>query len=64
MNTIKMTIKQIRVGAGLTQEEMAEKLGITRQTYSDREKSGNFTFREVTRICDVTGTPIDIVEIT
>lgn len=35
---MKLTLKQARVGAGLTQEQMAEKLGVTTATYNGYEK--------------------------
>lgn len=36
---MKLTIKQARVGAGLTQKEIADKLGVSQLTYFGYEKS-------------------------
>ena len=35
---MKLTLKQARVGAGLTQEQTAEKLGVSTITYNGYEK--------------------------
>ena len=35
---MKLSLKQARVGAGLTQEQMAERLGVTNITYLTYEK--------------------------
>lgn len=35
---MKLTLKQARVGAGLTQEQMAEKLGVSTVTYNSYER--------------------------
>lgn len=35
---MKLTMKQARVGVGLSQEEMAEKLGVSQLTYFSYEK--------------------------
>ena len=36
---MKLSLKQARVGAGLTQEQMAEKLGVSTITYNTYEKA-------------------------
>lgn len=36
---MKLTLKQARVGAGLTQEQMAEKLGVSTVTYNSYERN-------------------------
>lgn len=35
---MKLTLKQARAGVGLSQEEMAERLGVTTVTYNAYEK--------------------------
>ena len=35
---MKLTLKQARVGAGLTQKQMAEKLGVSTVTYNSYER--------------------------
>ncbi len=58
--TIRNTVKLARVEAGLTQEELAEKVGVTRQTIGliEAEKY-NPTIRLCLMISVVTGKPLD-----
>ena len=54
------TIKQARQYAGLTQAQMAEKLGITRSSYMYLEKHPDkTTITQAKAISDVTGIPLD-----
>ncbi len=44
----KLTVKQIRVGLNLTQQELADILGITKETYHLKEtKKRKFYFSEI-----------------
>lgn len=56
----KLTIKQIRLLNGLTQEKMALKVGMKLETYKRKEqgKSG-FSFSEVLKICSLFDIPIN-----
>ena len=54
------TVKQARQYAGFTQREMAEKLGISRDTYRKIEQSPeDATVATAKRISEVVGIPID-----
>lgn len=54
------TVKQARQYAGFTQREMAEKLGISRDTYRKIEQSPeDATIATAKRISEVVGIPID-----
>ena len=37
---------------GLTNEQMADFLGITRKTYETKRATGNFTFHEIRKLCN------------
>lgn len=54
------TVKQARQYAGFTQREMAEKLGVSRDTYRRIEQSPeDATVATAKRISEVVGIPID-----
>ena len=54
------TVKQARQYAGFTQREMAEKLGISRDTYRKIEQSPeNATVATAKKISEVVDIPID-----
>lgn len=54
------TVKQARQYAGFTQREMAEKLGVSRDTYRKIEASPeDATIATAKRISEVVGIPID-----
>lgn len=56
---MQFTIKQARVLAGLTQAEMAEKIGINRSTYIKIEKDPlRATIRQINQISEMTGVSI------
>lgn len=59
-----LTIKQIRVGLGWTQKQMAKYLGISTVSYQ-RKESGtkNFYFWEVKKICTEASVSLDLVKI-
>lgn len=60
----KLTIKQIRVGLGLTQKEMARELGLSLPTYRYKESGiRKFYIDEVIKICDLANVNIDKVKI-
>lgn len=47
-------VKGYRVMVGLTQEEMAERIGVSSRTYKTKENSnGLFTINELSRIKEV-----------
>lgn len=50
------SIKDARTELGLTQDDLADQLGITRQTYAKMESDpGNLTINEARTICAVLG---------
>ena len=59
-----LTIKQIRVGLGWTQKQMAKYLGTSTVSYQ-RKESGtkNFYFWEVKKICTEASVSLDLVKI-
>lgn len=54
MNIVK-TIKRATAYAGLNDSNIADKLGVSRQAYSQRMKTGKFTDRELERIASAIG---------
>lgn len=59
---MKFTVKQAREYAGLTQKQMAEFLGMGRDTYAKKEAhSDKFTIAEGITIADKTGVPMDAI---
>lgn len=50
---MKLTIKQIRIGLGMNQAEIARFLNISEGAYRDKERGDTrFYFDEVKKICD------------
>ena len=59
-----LTIKQIRVGLGWTQKQMAKYLGISTVSYQRKENgTKNFYFWEVKKICTEASVSLDLVKI-
>ena len=55
---MSMTMKMARVGAGLTQQQVADKMGIHAQTYSKMENdSEGVTIREAKLFSQIVGVP-------
>lgn len=55
---MSMTMKMARVGAGLTQQQVADKMGIHAQTYSKMENdSDGVTIREAKLFSEIVGVP-------
>lgn len=53
---MSMTMKMARVGANLTQQEIADKMGIHVQTYSKMENdSESVTIREAKQFSEIVG---------
>ncbi len=56
---MRFTIKQARTHAGLTQAEVAKRLGIDRSTYIKMEKNpGRATIRQINMLSQMTGVPV------
>ena len=50
------TIRDARKDLGLTQDDMADNLGITRQTYAKMENDpGSMTIESARRVCSILG---------
>ena len=50
------TIRDVRIEAGLTQQQMADKLGISRQQYANYEQHPErVTIEQARRICAILG---------
>lgn len=57
----KLSVKAIRVNMGMTQEELAIELGVTRESYNRKENSNNFSWDEIKIISKLSGVkPSDI----
>lgn len=57
---LTFTMQQARKYAGLTQSDVAEKLGIDRTTYIKIEKdAGRATWRQIMAFCEITKVPFD-----
>lgn len=53
----EISIKEARIEAGLSQQDMAYKLGISRQAYANMEKNpGSVKVDTARRICSILGT--------
>lgn len=56
MSIEKMTIRQARESVGMSQEDVADKLGIVRQTYAKLEEHPEkATIEQAKRICEIIG---------
>lgn len=54
---IEISIKDARIQAGLSQQDVAVKLGISRQAYANMEQNpGNVKVDTARRICSILGT--------
>lgn len=61
---MKLTLKQARVGAGLTQEQMAERLGVTNITYFTYERDpGKMQVKRLLEFAKVTGVDISMLKL-
>lgn len=59
----QMTIKQIRIGMDMTQEQVAELLEISTPSYQRKESGvGRFYFDEVRKICKAANVSLDLVK--
>ena len=58
---MKITVKQARVGVEMTQEEMAEKLGVSLSTYAQWEKAPEkrMTYENVVKFARITGVSLE-----
>lgn len=60
--SVAMRLKLLRTEEGLTQNEIAEKLGITQQTYSKYEKgTSNMDSETLKKVCNLYGVTADYV---
>lgn len=61
---MKLTMKQARVGAGLTQEQMAERLGVTNITYFSYEKNpSKMRVDRLLKFSEVTGVDVSMLKL-
>ena len=50
----KLSVKAIRINIGMSQEEMANRLGISIRTYCDKENGKNkWLWEEILQICNI-----------
>lgn len=54
-------IRQARVSANLTQQEIADKIGVKRSTYAEWERRIEPDMKTLTKISELTNTPISIL---
>lgn len=60
MNDDRITLKMARIGADLTQGDVADQLGININTYSKWEKDpGMISIRDAYKICKIVGAKFD-----
>lgn len=60
MKINKSNIKAIRVKLGLTQQDMAKKLGMSKSAYCSKENNKRrFTIEEAYKISEIFGLPIE-----
>ncbi len=60
MEKLQITLAAARVNAGLTQEQAAQKMGITKQTVSNWEKgSGEPKISQARQLSNIYGVPLD-----
>lgn len=52
-------IRRFRDAADLSQQDVADKIGMNRSTYSRREKNGNFDFATMVKLADIFGVHVD-----
>lgn len=63
MINTKFTISALRTNLGLTQEEFAEKLGITRRRYISIEKNPlDAPTKYIVRIARIAKVPLDMID--
>ena len=63
MNPVKMTVEAIRVQMGMTQEEFAEKLGISTSTYIQKvKKRAEWKGSELNKIKHLSGVSLDCID--
>ena len=58
----KISLEAARVNAGLTQKELAEKLGVSNTTIVNWEKGKTEpTYHQLIRISELSGIPLDFI---
>ena len=57
---LKKELKKLVIDSGLTQKEVAEKMGVKPQQYTNIVKKENLAFRDVKRIADACGCELHI----
>jgi len=63
MNPVKMTVETIRVQMGMTQEELAEKLGMSTSTYIQKvKKRAEWKGSELNKIKHLSGVSLDCID--
>lgn len=61
MLQISANIAQARESRGLTQAEVAQKLGMSRSTYANWEKTTEPSFSDIKRIAEILDTPVTVL---
>lgn len=60
----KITLKAARINAGLQSQEVAEMMGVTKQTMVNWEKGKNKLFAEqLIKLCEIYKTPIEMINL-
>ena len=57
---LKKELKKLVIDSGLTQKEVAERMGVKPQQYTNIVKKENLAFRDVKRIMDAIGCKLQI----
>lgn len=55
-------VRDIRLFLGLTQKEMAEALGISTNTYINKEKKNKFYFSEIKELSESFGISLEAID--
>jgi len=57
-----MTLRKARIIAGLTQQQVADKLGISTPTYRNLERNPDrLTLKQALQLSEILGQPLDVL---
>ena len=63
-DSVRLTVKAIRINAGMTQEEFAKAIQMPYRTYQKKENGETeFLFSEMARIRELTGCDLNLIKI-
>lgn len=62
MENLKLKPEAIRVQLGLTQEQFAEKIGLSSKVYQNRLAGTDWKAKEIAKICDLSGLKFEDID--